>query len=166
LEITKHPIIAFEAVQDSIHVSGRAKVVAYQIHERCNGRGYPRRREGNQIHYLAKVAGIADAFVGLVSPRPHRPAVLPYRAIEKIVHGTKAGLYEPSAVRALLHTTSLFPIGSYVELTDGRVGRVIRSTGATYDRPIVPKFGCDVSGRLRRALGWAVGGSHILYHSA
>ncbi len=44
---------------------------------------------------------------------------------------------QKSLSRALLHTTSLFPIGSFVELSDGRIGRVFRSNGATYDRPVV-----------------------------
>ena len=32
---------------------------------------------------------------------------------------------------------SLFPIGSYIELSDGRVGRVLRSNGELYHQPIV-----------------------------
>ena len=50
---------------------------------------------------------------------------------------TKTGLYDPDVVRALLKTVSLFPIGSHVALSDGRVGKVIRAKGADYDRPII-----------------------------
>jgi hypothetical protein len=47
------------------------------------------------------------------------------------------GLYDPRPVRALLETVCLFPIGSYVELNDSRVGKVIRSNGQHYDRPVL-----------------------------
>jgi hypothetical protein len=40
-------------------------------------------------------------------------------------------------VRALLHTLSLFPIGSYVTLDDGSVARVLRRNGDKYTTPIV-----------------------------
>lgn len=47
------------------------------------------------------------------------------------------GLYDPAAVRALLRTLSLFPLGSFVSLQDDVVGRVIRSNPDKYDRPIL-----------------------------
>jgi HD-GYP domain-containing protein (c-di-GMP phosphodiesterase class II) len=135
--VTKHPIFVFDMLKDASHIPNRSAFIAYQIHERCNGKGYPRRREANQIHFLSKVAAVADVYVGLVSPRPHRPGMLPYLAVERLLHGVRNGLFDRTAVRALLNTISLFPIGSYVELSDGRVGRVLRANGERYDRPVL-----------------------------
>jgi HD-GYP domain-containing protein (c-di-GMP phosphodiesterase class II) len=78
---------------------------------------------------------VADVFVALVSPRPHRPALMPYYATENVLH--QRGLFDAHVVRALLHTVSLFPLGSYVALNDGRAARVIRANEAQYDRPVV-----------------------------
>jgi len=55
----------------------------------------------------------------------------------KMLQDVKAGLFDSTVVRALLHTISLFPIGSYVELDNGMVGKVIRANGPAYDQPIV-----------------------------
>jgi HD-GYP domain-containing protein (c-di-GMP phosphodiesterase class II) len=112
-------------------------MVAYQIHERCDGSGYPRGRAAPQIHPLAKIAGVADTFTALVSRRPYRPGMLPYHAMVKMLQDVGLGLYDAQIVRALLNTVSLFPIGSYVALSDGRLGKVIRSNGGTYDRPVL-----------------------------
>jgi HD-GYP domain-containing protein (c-di-GMP phosphodiesterase class II) len=137
-EITKHPARTFDMLAENLdELPAAARMVAYQMHERCNGSGYPRGRTASQIHLLAKVAAVADTFTALVSPRPHRPGMLPYRAIVKILEDVKNGLFDPAVVRALLNTVSLFPIGSYVALNDGRVGKVIRSNGALYDRPVL-----------------------------
>jgi HD-GYP domain-containing protein (c-di-GMP phosphodiesterase class II) len=137
-EVTRHPVYTIEWLRR--HFDGippTAQMVCYQMHERCDGSGYPRGYTGRQIHELAKVAAVADVFVALLSPRPHRPAMLPHDALRKILLDTRDGAYDGEAVRGLLHTVSLFPIGSYVAFNDGRVGRVIRATGQTYDRPIV-----------------------------
>ena len=137
-EIAKHPVKIFDLISPRLdHVSAVSRMVAYQIHERCNGSGYPRGRSGGEIHEAAMIAAVADVFVALMSPRPHRPSLIPYRAIERILHDTKVGLYDPGVVRALLRTVSLFPLGSYVELSDGRRGQVIRAGGDQYTRPVV-----------------------------
>ena len=137
LEITKHPTITFDALRDAKGVPNGSRLVAYQMHGRLDGSGYPRRRTANQIHYLAKIAAVADVFVALVSPRPYRPGLLHYHAMEQILHGSRQGLFDPGVVRALLHTVSLFPIGSYVEISDGRVGKVVRSNRDAYTLPVI-----------------------------
>lgn len=138
VEIAKHPLISTDLLYRNMkEVPLGVRMIVYQIHERCDGSGYPRGITGDKIHPLAKIAAVADAYVALVSPRPHRPALLPYHAMAKMLADVKAGLFDPQAVRALLNTVSLFPIGSYVELNNAWVGKTIRANGAAYDRPIV-----------------------------
>jgi len=140
LEITKHPILVFDALRSTGDIPKRSAFIAYQMHERCDGSGYPRRRTKEQIHFLSRIAAVADAYVALVSRRPHRPAMMPYCAMEKMLRDAKRGLFDTTAVRSLLRTLSLFPIASHVELSDGRVGRVLRA-GTDYCRPTVDAEG-------------------------
>jgi HD-GYP domain-containing protein (c-di-GMP phosphodiesterase class II) len=134
LEITKHPILVFDLLKDAADIPKRSAFIAYQMHERCDGSGYPRRRTAEQIHFLSRIAAVADAYVALVSPRPHRPAMMPYFAMEKMLRDANRGLFDTAALRSLLRTLSLFPIGSYAELSDGRVARVLRAN-EDYCRP-------------------------------
>ncbi len=115
-------------------------MVAYQLHERwdgTDGTGYPRKRAGQQIHLLARIAGVADEFVAKISHRPYRPAILPHVAMVELLRGVRTGEYDPDVIRGLLHTLSLYPVGSFVELADGRIGKVIRSNGEAYSTPVV-----------------------------
>lgn len=137
LEITKHPVAVFDLLKKVRSLETPVAMIAYQMHERCNGTGYPRGCHGNKIHPLAKIAAVADVFVALVSDRPHRPGLLPYKAMEKLLLDANQGKYENHVVRTLLECVSLFPIGSYVELSDKRIGKVIRTTGKTFNQPIV-----------------------------
>lgn len=137
-EITKHPLRTFDLLERNLdQVPAASRMVAYQIHERCDGSGYPRGRAAPQIHPLAKIAGVADTFTALVTRRPYRAGMLPYHALVKMLQDVGQGLYDAQVVRALLNTVTLFPIGSYVALNDGRLGKVIRSNGDVYDRPIL-----------------------------
>ncbi|MBA3315750.1 MAG: HD domain-containing protein [Planctomycetaceae bacterium] len=142
LEITKHPVLVFDVLKDAAVIPKRSAFIAYQMHERCDGSGYPRRRTGEQIHFLSRIAAVADAYVALVSPRAHRPAMMPYYAMEKMLRDANRGLFDTTALRGLLRTLSLFPIGSFVELSDGGIARVVRAND-DYCRPAV-----EISGEL------------------
>ena len=135
LEITKHPLRTFDLLADVPEVPVAARMVAYQLHERWDGGGYPRRRSGRQIHRLARIAAVADAYCGLTADRPHRPALAPHAAARKLAAAAVRGSFDPDAVRGFLETVSVFPLGSGVRLSDGRSGRVIE---ARRHRPAEP----------------------------
>lgn len=137
LEITKHPSITFDLLRDLPDVPTGSRMVAYQMHERWNGTGYPRQRHGVQIHTLARIAMVADVFVALITPRPDRAKLLPYEAMKVIIDMTKDNLFDPDVTRGLLKTTSLFPIGSFVELNDHRMARVVRAHRELFTQPVV-----------------------------
>ncbi len=137
LDISKHPIIAFEMLKNIPEVPPGARMVAYQMHERMDGSGYPRRRAGVQIHALSRIAMVADCFVAMISPRPHRPPVPPYYAIVELLESAKAHQFDPNAVKALITVVGLFPLGSFVELSDGRIGEVMSNNHEMFSRPII-----------------------------
>ena len=135
-KLADHPLFSLE-LTESGELPFCSRVVAYQIHERCDGSGYPRGRIGNQTHELSKIAAIADAFVALAAKRAHREGIQPYHVMAKLLQDVKKGLFDPNAMRGLLQAVSMYPIGSYAQTSDGRVGRVIRSNGDAYTRPIL-----------------------------
>ena len=147
-EIARHPMISTDRLARNMKdVSRGVQMIVYQMHERCDGSGYPRGSVASGIHPLAKIAAVADAYVALISPRPHRPALLPYYAIKKMLEDVADRLFDSTAVRALLYTISLFPLGSFVELNN----RWSERRSVPTDRPTIgrsSKFGAD--GNLTR----------------
>lgn len=137
-EMLRHPLHSLQRIEHAIgDLDLVTRMVLYQIHERCNGSGYPRRRTKPNIHPAARVAAVADAFVGMLSPRPHRPALTAYHALTHLLQGVRSGIHDHQAVRGLLETVSLFPIGMKVELSNGRTGHVLRANQGDYDRPVL-----------------------------
>ena len=58
-------------------------MMAYQHHERIDGKGYPVRIAGDEMHYWAKICAVIDVFEALTGKRPYRkpeplPKVLDY----------------------------------------------------------------------------------------
>ncbi|MAT16376.1 MAG: hypothetical protein CMJ46_14025 [Planctomyces sp.] len=137
LEIERHPIYSMEMLQKVASVPKIVPLIVYQVHERYNGTGYPRGRRGNSIPIFARIIAVADIFISLTAPRPWRPAVTRYGAMECMLHHSRERSLDPDVMRALLRIQSLFPIGSFVTLSDGSVAQVIRANRNNYTQPIL-----------------------------
>ncbi len=143
-QLADHPVHTVEiAGKFAPQISTSSRMVAYQIHERLDGSGYPRGRPAEKIHPLARIAAVADSLVGMLSPRPHRLGIQGYYAIKQLLEDTKEGKFDPRVVRALLRVTSLYPIGSCVDLSNQHIGRVIRAGGSQYDKPTIEMWSSD-----------------------
>lgn len=136
-EITKHPMYTLRILDEMCGVPTPVPLICYQVHERPNGEGYPQGRKADRIHPIAKILSVADAYNALITPRPYRPPLIPYAAMECILRQAAVGDFDIQVTRALLMIQSLFPIGSYVVLSDSSVGRVLRRNGDKFTQPIV-----------------------------
>jgi HD-GYP domain-containing protein (c-di-GMP phosphodiesterase class II) len=136
-EIQKHPIFGLHLLERLRGMPRRISFVAYQLHERENGSGYPKQRRGNLIHPYAKMVMVADVFEALSSPRTHRPPLIPYDAMLKVVQMSKAGLFNNETVKALLEYVSVYPVGSLVALSNGSIGKVVHANKHAVQRPVV-----------------------------
>ncbi len=139
-DIQKHPILGLHLLEKINHLPESIPYVAYQTHERENGRGYPKQRSNRLIHKYAKIVAIADIFEALSSPRKHRQTIIPYKAMESLIKMTRQGLISGEFVKSFLEYASLFPVGSIIELSNGCLGKVIGANGGSFAKPIVCIF--------------------------
>lgn len=136
-EVQKHPILGLHLLEEITGLPDSAGLVAYQTHERENGKGYPKQRVGRLIHRFAKLVQLADVYEAMSSPRPHREPLVPYRAMENLVKMARQGIVSSEFLTAFLDYTSLFPVGSIVQLSDGRMGKVVAANKSRYAKPVV-----------------------------
>jgi HD-GYP domain-containing protein (c-di-GMP phosphodiesterase class II) len=136
-EVQKHAILGLHILEKIAKIPETAKFVAYQVHERENGKGYPKQRSGRLIHRYAKIVQIADIYESLCSPREYRMPYIPYRAMELLIKMSRQNLISAEFVKAFLTYASLFPIGSIIELSDHRIAKVIQGNEQHYTKPIV-----------------------------
>ncbi|KRE48228.1 HD domain-containing phosphohydrolase [Paenibacillus sp. Soil724D2] len=70
-----HTRIGYNLLKNSNrHILKTAAVVAYEHHEKWNGRGYPRGIKGEDIHIYGRITAIADVFDALGSERVYKKA--------------------------------------------------------------------------------------------
>lgn len=136
-EVRKHPLLGIHVLDRLMRLPDAVKFITYQTHERENGRGYPKQRSSRLIHNFAKIAQVADVFEAVSSPRSYRQAVAPYKGMEMLILMGKQGLLSETYVKTMLSSVSLFPVGSLVELSDGKIAQVIAANESRFSRPIV-----------------------------
>ncbi|MBU2462222.1 HD-GYP domain-containing protein [bacterium] len=77
------------------------RVIRYH-HERYDGEGYPEGLRDEDIPYLARILGVAEAFDAMTSERPYKPKMSISEAILELE--TNSGTqFDPEAVDALVH---------------------------------------------------------------
>lgn len=136
-EIQKHPILGLHLLERMPRLPEAVPYVAYQTHERENGRGYPKSRTSRFIHRFAKIVQVADIYEALSSPRAYREGQLPYMAMENAIKMTRKGLIAGEFVKSMLEYSSLFPVGSLVELSNKSVGKVVKANNISFAKPVV-----------------------------
>ncbi len=136
-EIRHHPLHTLDMIHDLRGLPQEVKYIAYQAHERCDGQGYPRGRNGKELHQFSRLIAIADVYSAMTNNRPYREALLPYHAIKTILKDGSINKFDNVLIRALLDTVSLFPIGSEVYLASGENARVIRANPTLHTKPVV-----------------------------
>ena len=135
--IRKHPLFSLAMMQAVKTVPDMIRLAAYQHHERDNGMGYPKSLRKEAVSDYARVLAVADTFAATTEPRNYRQQKLPYNAMEEMLRSTAALVFWKPAAKAMVLAAGLFPVGSYVKLTDGRSARVVSSNTTQPDRPIV-----------------------------
>jgi hypothetical protein len=136
-EVQRHPYLGVRALSplgDNLPKIARDVILLH--HEREDGNGYPLKRSGETIPEIARFAHIIDVFIALVSPRPHRDAYTPHKAIEMLLRDAGKG-FNREALRRFVETTGRYPLGSAVMLSSNEVGVVVGQGKGGPFRPVV-----------------------------
>ena len=135
--IQQHPIYSLTMMEQIPGLSPIPRMMGYQHHERLNGTGYPQHTQGPSISEFARIISVADIFAASTNPRSYKSSKLPYAAMEELVHLAHRALLDVRAVKALLSAIGLFPIGSYILLSNNMNAEVIGANENRIDRPLV-----------------------------
>ena len=125
--LQEHPAVGFAILRANDGININTAHVAYQHHERLDGRGYPRQLKaedimplkslshaGGHIHRYAQIAAVADAYITAISPRPGTAAPLaPLEAMRMLIGEAGQGL-NTHVVNALITLIPVFPAGTRV----------------------------------------------------
>lgn len=137
-KINEHPRYSMEILEKIEDLSGAVIQGVYQSHERLDGSGYPAGLDNvEKISELARIVAIVDVFEALTHHRPYRKAMMPHDAIKYILETLGAKKFEEAVLKILIDQVGLYPVGSWVVLSNKEIGKVI---GLNIGQPIRPKI--------------------------
>ncbi len=134
-QILKHPVLGYTITKD-LNFPLNIQLGVLEHHEKENGTGYPQKKTGDKISTNAKIISVACSYEAISSPRSFRGERSTFEAIVELLQNRDRS-YDDSIIRGLLYTVSLFPIGSYVYLSDRKIAQVIDSNPDNPKAPIV-----------------------------
>ncbi|OEF96192.1 HD-GYP domain-containing protein [Desulfuribacillus alkaliarsenatis] len=131
----EHPWHGFNVLRKKHDFNVMTAHIALQHHEYLDGSGYPRGVTGEEIPLFAKICGVADHFDSLLEKKSMKP----YEACENIMAlaNTK---FDLNIVNVFLKSIAVYPNGSWVTLTSGEIGVVVRQHKGLPTRPVIRIF--------------------------
>ncbi len=132
--IQKHTELAVRALT-KCKVSELTQRIVAEHHELCNGKGYPKKLKGDDIHPLSKLFAVVDHYDEIVHQLADKPGMLPTNALRTLYVEAQKGIYDQGAVAQLISVLGVYPISSAVSLSNGAMG-IVREVPA--DKPLLP----------------------------
>ncbi|MDR2184108.1 MAG: HD-GYP domain-containing protein [Treponema sp.] len=158
--ILTHPVLSFNMLK-SFNFPLTVSLAALEHHERENGGGYPQKLMGDKISLYAKIIAVACSYEALTSSRPHKDAKDGYTGMIDLLKNV-GKQYDDTIVRALVYSLSIYPIGLYVLLSNGKKGQVIDVNAENPRFPMVQIFGDLTPDGKNKILETSQEGVHIV----
>lgn len=134
-----HQVLS-EPILDCIPgLSDMSRQVSLLHHEKLDGSGYPKGLHGDEISLVGRMSAIVDIYDALTATRCYKESMSPTAAF-KILKSMTPHQLDSDLLNEFIRDVGVYPVGSLVELSDGRVGLVWESNEASFLQPIVKCF--------------------------
>lgn len=145
IEIREHPARGLELLKAGGVDDPVVLDVCLHHHEKVDGTGYPHRLRGEDISLFAKMGAVCDVYDAITSDRPYKRGWDPAEAVHKMAEWS-AGHFDKTVFQAFVKSIGIYPVGSLVRLTTGRLGVVIDPGRQSLTCPQVKVFYSTASG--------------------
>ena len=130
--IENHPRVGAELLLAQKDSSPLDIAAAWGHHQRYDGKGYPKQPAWAVRNPVIALLQICDVFEALTAVRPYKQAMNPQHAYS--VMTSDGGAFHRSLLSAFISCVGIYPPGTYVELSDERIG-MVTGVGKIIDRP-------------------------------
>lgn len=137
--IDLHPSNGFHLVK-KMDVDFDVQRAVYQHHERFDGSGYPNGLFPRFFSKYTPVIMFAEHYVELTTPNPFAGKFRPPRDVLVDLLSKERDKFDGDVIYSFIRAASLFPVGSWLQLSDGTIGIVVDVNKQQLERPILKIF--------------------------
>ena len=134
--VEKHPEYGFELLQAIEGLPFSTKQIILLHHEKLDGSGYPYGLCGIEIPEYVRIVTVCDMYDAMTTDRVYRDKMPIYRALD-ILMAEAIYRIDPMVYSILLDNIAVYPIGTGIVLSDGRIGVVTNYRHKNPARPVV-----------------------------
>lgn len=145
-EMKRHVAYGQEVLLKSEGITEVALSICGMHHERLDGSGYPLALEEFKINNYGRLAAIVDIYDAMTADRVYHKGKTPAEAMT-FLHELAGHHLDRKLVTQFSRCMSVYPVGTFVQLNNGKAGVVVSTVSDTPDTPIVNVF-YDVKTRL------------------
>jgi putative nucleotidyltransferase with HDIG domain len=137
--IKTHPVEGYRLLQSGKEVDAVVLDVCLHHHEKTDGSGYPKGLKADEISLFAKMGAVCDVYDAITSNRPYKLGWDPAESLRKMAEWAN-GHFDGKVFQAFVKSLGIYPIGSLVKLSSGRLGVVVDQTSKSLTTPCVKVF--------------------------
>ncbi len=137
--IQSHPEEGYKLLQASNCSSDIAYDVVLHHHEKIDGSGYPKGLKDKEISLFAKMGAVCDVYDAITSNRPYKAGWCPAESLRRMADWTNSH-FDPMVFQAFVKSIGIYPIGSLLMLSSGRLGVVIEQSEKSLLNPRIKVF--------------------------